>query len=75
MPPYGDVAQVLENAHTKGIDSTYIKVSRSSRMVASYHTLKEEDRGVDPDRLMRIRMVVCADRGSRRDKGGACEAG
>ena len=44
-------------------------------MVASNHTLKEEDCGVDPDRLMRVRMVVCADRGSRRDKGGACEAG
>ena len=75
MPPYGDVAQVLENAHTKGIDSTYITVGRSSRMVASNHTLKEEDCGVGPDRLMRVRMVVCADRGSRSDKGGACEAG
>ena len=27
-------------------------------MVTQYHTLKEEDRGVDPDGLMRVQMIV-----------------
>ena len=30
-PPHRDIAQGLENAHTKGVDCTYVKVGRSPR--------------------------------------------
>ncbi len=39
------------------------------------HTLGKENRGVNPDRLAGIWLVVRADRRHCGDEGGACEAG
>jgi len=43
-------------------------------MVTQYHTLKEEDCGIDPDGLMRVRVIVRTKRSRCRDKVRTCEA-
>jgi hypothetical protein len=74
---HGDIIQVIEDAHVKGIDRACNGVERVSRecegdCAALY--LGDKSGGLGPDRLSLVCSIVRTDSSWSRDKVGACEA-
>jgi hypothetical protein len=78
MPPHRDVIEILEYPHAKGINCACIGFALGLELLNRgrlRRTLSDKNRGVDSDRLVRVRFIFGTDGSCSRNKVGAGEAG